>query len=34
MGVLVVMLLVLFAQAGLGALLSGFGGTAVQRPFF
>ena len=33
-GVLVVILLVLFAQAGLGALLSGIGGTAVQRPFF
>lgn len=33
-GVVVVMLLVLFAQAGLGALTSGFGGTAVQRPFF
>jgi hypothetical protein len=33
-GVLVVMLLVLFAQAGLGALGSSFGGLAVQRPFF
>jgi hypothetical protein len=33
-GVVVVMLLVLFAQAGLGALTSGVGGTAVQRPFF
>lgn len=33
-GVLTVMLLVLFAQAGLGALLSGAGGGAVQRPFF
>lgn len=33
-GVVVVMLLVLLAQAGLGALTSGFGGTAVQRPFF
>jgi hypothetical protein len=33
-GVLVVMLLVLLAQSGLGALLSGIGGTAVQRPFF
>lgn len=33
-GVLVVILLVLFAQAGLGALTSGFGGLAVQRPFF
>jgi Yip1 domain len=33
-GVLVVILLVLFAQAGIGALLSGIGRTAVQRPFF
>jgi hypothetical protein len=33
-GVIVVMLLVLLAQAGLGALTSGFGGMAVQRPFF
>jgi hypothetical protein len=33
-GVLVVVVLVLFAQAGLGALSSGFGGLAVQRPFF
>lgn len=33
-GVLVVLLLVLFAQAGLGALASSFGGLAVQRPFF
>lgn len=33
-GVLTVMLFVLFAQAGLGALLSGAGGGAVQRPFF
>jgi hypothetical protein len=33
-GVLVVMVLVLLAQAGLGALTSGFGGLAVQRPFF
>ena len=33
-GVLVVILLVLLAQAGLGALSSSFGGTAVQRPFF
>jgi Yip1 domain len=33
-GVLVVMLLVLLAQAGLGALGSGFGGLAGQRPFF
>jgi len=33
-GVLVVMVLVLLAQAGLGALGSGLGGSAVQRPFF
>lgn len=33
-GVLVMMLLLLLAQAGLGALTSGFGGLAVQRPFF
>jgi hypothetical protein len=33
-GVLVVVLLVLFAQAGLGALASSFSGLAVQRPFF
>ena len=33
-GVIVVMLLVILAQAGLGALTSGFGGLAVQRPFF
>jgi hypothetical protein len=33
-GVLVVMLIALLAQAGLGALSSGFGGLAVQRPFF
>jgi hypothetical protein len=33
-GVVVIMLLVLLAQAGLGALTSGLGGTAVQRPFF
>ena len=33
-GVLVVILLVLLAQAGLGALSSRFGGLAVQRPFF
>jgi hypothetical protein len=33
-GVVVVVLLVLFAQAGLGALTSSFGGLAVQRPFF
>ena len=34
MGVLVVIVLVLLAQAGLGALASSFGGLAVQRPFF
>lgn len=33
-GVVVIMLLVLLAQAGLGALTSGLGGTAAQRPFF
>jgi hypothetical protein len=33
-GVMAVILLVLLAQAGLGALTSGFGGLAVQRPFF
>jgi len=33
-GVLVVMSLVLAAQAGLGSLISGGGGQAVQRPFF
>jgi hypothetical protein len=33
-GVLVVIVLVLLAQAGLGSLTSGFGGLAVQRPFF
>jgi len=33
-GVIGVMLLVLLAQAGLGALGAGFGGIAVQRPFF
>jgi hypothetical protein len=33
-GVLTVMLLVLLAQAGLGALTSGLGGLAIQRPFF
>jgi hypothetical protein len=32
-GVLMVMLLVLLAQAGLGALGSSFGGLGVQRPF-
>jgi hypothetical protein len=33
-GVLAVVLLVLLAQAGLGALASNFSGLAVQRPFF
>jgi hypothetical protein len=33
-GVVIVILLVLFAQSGLGTLTSGLGGTAVQRPFF
>jgi hypothetical protein len=33
-GVVVIMLLALLAQAGLGALSAGIGGTAVQRPFF
>ena len=33
-GVIVVMLLVMFAQAGLGTLTSSLGGQAVQRPFF
>jgi len=33
-GVVVVMLLVLLAQAGLGSLTSNIGGQAVQRPFF
>ena len=33
-GVLAIVLIVLFAQAGLGALSSSFGGLAVQRPFF
>jgi hypothetical protein len=33
-GVMVVILLVMAAQAGLGALTSGFGGQSVQRPFF
>ena len=32
--VLVVILLVLLAQAGLGTLVSGMGGQAIQRPFF
>ena len=33
-GVLVVIVLVLVAQAGIGALASNFSGLAVQRPFF
>ena len=33
-GVALVILLVVLAQAGLGTLTSGFGGQAVQRPFF
>ena len=33
-GVIVILLLVLLAQAGLSTLTSGFGGMAVQRPFF
>ncbi len=33
-GIVTVMLLVLLAQAGLGTLTSGLGGTAIQRPFF
>jgi hypothetical protein len=33
-GVVVVLAIVLLAQAGLGALSAGFGGLAVQRPFF
>ena len=33
-GVLTVMLIVLFAQSGLGAITSGFGGSVIQRPFF
>ena len=32
-GVVVVVLLVLLAQSGIGALTSSFGGLAVQRPF-
>jgi hypothetical protein len=32
--VVIVMLLVLLAQAGLAALSSGLGGAVVQRPFF
>jgi hypothetical protein len=34
MGVLLVVLIVLLAQAGLGTLTSGVSGLAVQRPFF
>lgn len=33
-GVLIIVVLVLLAQVGLGTLTSGFGGLAVQRPFF
>jgi hypothetical protein len=33
-GVIVVLLLALLAQAGLSTLTAGFGGMAVQRPFF
>lgn len=33
-GVVTVILLVILAQAGLAGLTSGFGGQAVQRPFF
>ena len=33
-GVVIVMLIVLLAQAGLGVLSSGLGGAVVQRPFF
>ncbi len=33
-GVVVIMVLVLLAQAGLGALTASLGGTAIQRPFF
>jgi len=33
-GVIVILLLALLAQAGLSTLTSGFGGMAVQRPFF
>ena len=33
-GVIVVMLMVLLAQAGLGMLGSGLGGAVIQRPFF
>lgn len=34
MGVVIVMMIVLFTQAGLSSLMSGMGGQAVQRPFF
>ena len=34
LGVVIVMLLVLSAQAGLGTLTSSLGGQAIQRPFF
>lgn len=34
LGVVVVILLVLLAQAGLAGLMSGIGGQAIQRPFF
>lgn len=34
LGVVIVMLIVLFTQAGLASLTSGLGGQAVQRPFF
>jgi len=33
-GVLIIVLVILFAQAGLGALVSSFGATSVQRSFF
>ena len=33
-GVAIVMLIVLFAQAGLGTIGSGLGGSVVQRPYF
>ena len=32
--VLVIVLVILLAQAGLGTLFSNMGGQAVQRPFF
>jgi len=34
LGIVTVMLIVLLTQAGLGSLMSGLGGQAVQRPFF